>query len=86
MQSLSSRTLEPLSARDCSVLADKLGDTPQTVITTHILRRGLCKAYVVGNVRELEAAIVRPNALPEELMGFGSDPEAMLHILKLLHG
>ena len=30
------------------LLADALGDTPETVIPAHLLRRGLADAYVAG--------------------------------------
>ena len=35
------------------VLAEALGDTLETVIAVDRLRRGLCRAYVVGVVEEL---------------------------------
>ena len=61
----------------CRVLADALGDTPETVISVHALRRGLCKAYVAGNPSRFQGVIIRAHHLPTEPTGFGADPEAL---------
>lgn len=68
-------------------LADALGDTPETVIAAHLLRRGLCRAHVAGDPARFHAAIVDPTAmLPGEPMAFGDDAEAVWEILRRLDG
>ncbi len=53
----------------------------------HLLRRGLCHAYVAGELPRFGAAIVQGTEfLPDELMGFGDDPSAMADLLALVHG
>jgi hypothetical protein len=76
----------PLDPNGCHALADALGDTPETVISVHLLRRGLCRAYVAGDPSHLDGAIVQANDFPTELMGFGSDPEVLWELLKAVEG
>ena len=47
-------------------LADALGDTPETAIPTHLLRRGLADGYVAGDLSCPEAAIVQSHTLRSE--------------------
>ena len=70
----------------CQVLADTLGDTPETVISVHQLRRGLCRAYLVGNPGDFNGVILQSEEEPEELMGFGTTPEAWWEILQTVQG
>jgi len=67
-------------------LADALGDTPETVISVHLLRRGLCRAYVAGDPSRFDGAIVQWNDSPAEPMGFGSDPDVLWELLKVVRG
>ena len=76
----------PLGPTDCGALAEALGDTPETVIWVHLLRRGLCDAYVVGDPGRFEAAVIQAHEFPTEPVGFGDDPEALWSLLKTLHG
>ncbi|MGZ6391418.1 MAG: GNAT family N-acetyltransferase, partial [Ktedonobacterales bacterium] len=71
----------PCTAEQRETLADALGDTPETVISVHALRRGLCRAYVSG-----AAAIVQWNELPGEPMGFGDDAAALWDLLQSVDG
>ena len=75
----------PLDAKECHVLAEALGDTPETVIAVHLLRRAFCKAYVVGDPSQLRAAILYANDDPT-VTAFGSNPEALWAVLKAVHG
>jgi RimJ/RimL family protein N-acetyltransferase len=75
--------LEPAQYR---VLADALGDTPETVQSVHMLGRGTCKAYVAGDPACFEGAIVQPVDWPEEPAGFGRDPELLWALLRLAEG
>ena len=63
------------------MLADAVGDTPETVIPAHMLRRGLCEAWVAGSLPEFDAAIVQSASLREEPWVFGPDVEALWRLL-----
>ncbi len=77
---------QPLNRKGCRLLADALGDTPETVISVHVLRRGLCRAYVAGDPASFDGAIVEANFLLGEPTGFGSDPEVLWDLLKGVKG
>jgi len=81
--------LEPVSldAAGCRELADVLGDTPETVIADHVLRRGVARAYVVGRLPRFAAAVVENFAFnADELIGFGDDPSVLWDVLRSLSG
>ena len=67
-------------------LADALGDSPETVIPVHRLRRGLCRAYVSGSPSRFDGAIVQGTRLPEEPIGFGNAPEVLWDLLAAVRG
>jgi ribosomal protein S18 acetylase RimI-like enzyme len=76
----------PLAAQTSLVLAEALGDTPETVIAGHLLRRGLGRAYLAGELPHV-AAVVRNLAFDmDELMAFGTDPVALWALLRVLDG
>jgi GNAT superfamily N-acetyltransferase len=77
------RLLEP---EQYPALASALGDTPDTVQSVHMLHRGSCKAYVAGDPDTSEGAIVQAVDWPEEPTGFGSDPEVLWALLRLVEG
>lgn len=77
----------PLGANACRALADALGDSPETVIAGHVLRRGFARAHVVGTATRFSAAIVENLAFcPDEPIGFGADPDALWALLRSLRG
>ena len=47
-------------------LADALGDSPETVIPVHILRQGLCLAWVAGDPDRPVAAVIQSTYLMDE--------------------
>lgn len=61
----------PLTPDQCLLLAETLPDTPETVITTSQLRRGLARAWVVGAVEKFETAVVEDSGQPGEPIVFG---------------
>ena len=71
-----------LDAAECRGLADALGDTPETVISVHLLRRGLCRAYVAGDPSCFRAAIVQSDFSPDEPAAFGPDAQALWDVLR----
>jgi mycothiol synthase len=69
-----------------SLLAEALGDTPDTVQATHLLRRGLGRAFVAGDPARFDAAIVQSTGWPEEPVGFGANPVALWRLLQRVEG
>jgi ribosomal protein S18 acetylase RimI-like enzyme len=65
-------------------LADTIGDTVETVITYHLLRRGLCDAYLLGDTEGVYGAIVRDWNMADEPTAYGNSPELMWEILHAL--
>jgi hypothetical protein len=75
-----------LDSAGCAVLAGALGDTPETVISVHQLRRGLCRALVLGPPERPQAAMLQLRADPAEPTGFGDDPAGLWRLLRELDG
>jgi hypothetical protein len=75
-----------LTPQECLVLADLLGDTPMTVISTSRLKQGMCDAYVAGSLPEVDAAIVFDAYCSDEPVGFGTDADALWQLLKATDG
>jgi GNAT superfamily N-acetyltransferase len=67
-------------------LAAALGDTPETLHSVHLLRRHLCRAYVLGPPARFEAVVVQSVAWPEEPTSFGSDAGAVWRVLRRVSG
>ena len=86
MSGSSDHAYEPLDASGCRDLADTLGDTSHTIIATQLLRRGLCKAYVVGDPAQFDGAIVQARDFPDEPAGYGSDPAVIWDLLQSVDG
>ena len=76
----------PLNTDERHALADALGDTPETVIAAHLLRRGLCEAWVAGSPSSFEAAVVQEQSMPEEPDRFGANAAAMWRLLRSVRG
>ena len=66
------------------IVADALGDTPETAIPAHLLRRGLADVYVAGLLPEFDAVVVQSHPLPDEPWCFGSDPHVLRGLLSRL--
>ena len=75
-----------LEQHQFDLLADALGDTPETTISVHLLRRGLCRAYVAGNPRRFLGAIVQDTHMPAEPTAFGADPQILWDLLQIVPG
>ncbi len=74
--------LQTQAERD--LLADALGDTPETAIPACLLQRGLADAYVTGAAPLFDGVVVRSHSLPHEPWCFGSDPSAVWELLRWL--
>jgi RimJ/RimL family protein N-acetyltransferase len=75
-----------LDARGRLLLATAIGETPETVMDVHRLRRGLCHAIVAGAPERPRAAIVQPHDLPTEPTAYGDDPALIWALLRELTG
>jgi RimJ/RimL family protein N-acetyltransferase len=73
---------ELLDQRGRELLADALGDSPWTVITVHLLRRGLCDASIEGDPSDFTAAVTQWSILPDEPAAFGEDAEGIWLLLR----
>ena len=71
---------------DFAELADTLGDTPETVVAVHLLRKKLCKAFIAGSPSCFSAAIVQGHFDSEEPRGFGTEARALWELLQLVEG
>lgn len=72
--------------KEFNILADALGETPETIIPAHCLRRELCKAFVAGEIRHFKGAIVQEDSLRSEPIAFGTDAEVLWNLLKMVKG
>ena len=75
-----------LTPEECLVLSDVLGDTPMTVIPAARLKHAGCDAYVHGTLPDITAALIFDPFCPDEPCGFGTDAEALWHLLKATDG
>ena len=67
-------------------VADALGDTSETVVPTHLLRRGLADALIVGSIPKFDALVVRSHSLREEPWCFGSELLSLWELLSQVAG
>jgi GNAT acetyltransferase len=65
------------------LLVDALGDSPETVISVHLLAQGLCDAYVAGNPEHFRGLIVQMHRDRSEPIAFGADAQALWELLKM---
>jgi len=62
---------------DLDLVAEALGDTPETAIPAHLLRRGLADALIAGSPTEFDGVVVQSHPWLEEPWCFGNDPEIL---------
>lgn len=75
------RTVNPVQPQEMPLLAAALGDSPETVITHHLLTSRACNAWCVGDVRQPVAAIVQAHDFLAEPIVFGHSPEDIARIM-----
>jgi GNAT superfamily N-acetyltransferase len=63
-------------------IAATLPDTPETVITLHMLRRGSCRARLIGSIERPTALVVNYAEVPGEPSCYGDDPDLLWEILR----
>jgi ribosomal protein S18 acetylase RimI-like enzyme len=62
-------------------LADALGDSPETALAVHLLRKGGGEAYVAGDLPDPRAVLLEAYDVGPELLAFGADAEALVSML-----
>jgi len=75
-----------LSSSDMLLLADLLGESPETVLAVHALRRQNCQAFIVGEFPRIQAALLQINPFPSEPQAFGVNADAILTVLQAIQG
>jgi hypothetical protein len=65
-------------------LADALGDSPETALAVHLLRRGSGEAHLVGELPNYRAVIIEDYDVGPELLAFGDDVHGLFGILQNL--
>lgn len=78
--------VHPLAPEEMPLLAAALGDSPETVISHHLLTSRACNAWCVGDVRQPSAAIVQAHAFLAEPIVFGHAPEDIVRIMPFVQG
>ncbi len=68
-----------------ALLAEALGDTPETVIPAGLLLAGLADAHVCGEAPRFDGVVVQSHLLRREPWGFGCDPSAVWELLRPLN-
>ena len=76
----------PIGPEQRPALVEALGDSPETLIPVHLLRRGWCDAWVAGDPSDFRGAIVQAHDLMEEPWGFGDDAEVLWQLLGNVQG
>ena len=61
-------------------------EAPETLMSLEQLRRGLCRAYILGPLDAPLAAAVQPNAFPGDVSVYGNDAQAIFALLRQLDG
>ncbi|HZH05087.1 MAG TPA: GNAT family N-acetyltransferase [Lautropia sp.] len=67
-------------------LMSVIGEAPETLMSLEQLRRGLCRAYVLGFPEDPVAAAVLPSAFPGDVSLYGNDAQATFALLHHLDG
>ncbi len=81
-----SRAHRLVGALEARLLAEVLGDSPETAIPVHLLRSGGGQVRMVGTLPDFEAVIIEDYSVGPELMAYGRDPYSFLTILQDVDG
>ncbi len=80
----STQALQPVHAlepQEMPLLAASLGDSPETVITHHLLTSRTCNAWCVGDPRQPVAAIIQAHDFLAEPIVYGHSPADIARIM-----
>jgi hypothetical protein len=81
-----SSTRRLLRPGEKSELADALGDSPETALPVHLLRKGNGQVYMAGELPDFQAVIIEDYSVGPELMAFGSDTYSLWRLLEGIDG
>jgi predicted GNAT family acetyltransferase len=68
------------------LLAAAIGERPETLMTLEQLRRGLCRATILGTPQAPLAVVIQPDAFPGDASAHGDDPDLLWRLLQALPG
>ncbi len=78
--------MDELPTEHFDAVADALGDSPFSVISTHMLRKRLCRTYIVGQPDHFDALVLHHKNDPTEPTSFGEDAQAIWQLLQPIEG
>lgn len=68
------------------LLRTAIGEAPESLMSLEQLRRGLCRAWVLGPPDDPRAAAVQPAAFPGDVSVYATDAQATFALLRQLDG
>lgn len=74
------------SPQDMPILAAAIGESPETVISHHLLTSRTCEAWFVGDVRQPRAVVVQAHGFPAEPVVHGHDAGDVARIIPYVQG
>lgn len=74
-------TVHAIAAEEMPMIAAALGDSPETVISHHLLMSGACNAWCSGDVRQPKAVVVQAHEFLTEPTVFGESAEGIARII-----
>lgn len=77
--------IRELIPEEMPILANALGDSPETVIAWYMLWTGSCNAWLQGDLHDPGAVIIQAHLLPDELIAFGTSADAIVSVLHHIH-
>lgn len=74
------------SPEEMPILAAAIGESPETVISHHLLTSRACSAWYVGDVRQPRGLVIQALAFPAEPVVHGSSAEDVAGIIPYVEG
>lgn len=74
------------SPQEMPVLAAAIGESPETVISHHLLTSRTCDAWYVGDVRQPRGLVIQAHNFPAEPIIHGHDAEDIGNIIPYVEG
>lgn len=74
------------SPQDMPILAAAIGESPETVISHHLLTSRTCDAWYVGDVRQPRALIIQGHGFRNEPVIHGQHADDIARIIPYVHG
>src|SRR5512136_3477135 len=86
MALITSSTHHLLGAVERRQVAEALGDSPETAIPVHLLRKGCGQVHLLGELPNFDAVVIEDYSVGPELMVFRRDAHGVATILRSLDG